>query len=392
LLSFTVSQTTIASSCASSYPSKAELLSCLPPELLELNPRKAWCSLGGSLALSLLAYGLGTQIPLVPGAAPLWLLYGVVTGTVAGGCWVIAHECGHHAFHPNRQVEALVGFVLHSLLLVPYYSWQRSHAVHHAHCNHLEGGETHVPPRADSPMGRLVLAVNRRLGPALFGSLSLVSHLLLGWPLYLLFGVAGGSDYGSPTSHFWLGKPFRNGRQLLFPDSFRASMRLSNLGVLAMLVILGLAAMAWSPARVLCVYGLPYLVINAWLVGYTWLQHTDLDIPHFASGDWTWVKGAMQTVDRPYGPLLNCLHHGIGATHVCHHVNPRIPHYNAWRGTAILRERFPLLVRYDPTPIPQALWRIASRCAVVRQASPTGEFFYDFPERSGLEEVECTKG
>ena len=392
MLSFTVSQTTISSSCASSYPSKAELLSCLPPELLELNPRKAWRSLGGSLALSLLAYGLGTQIPLVPGAAPLWLLYGVVTGTVAGGCWVIAHECGHHAFHPNRQVEALVGFVLHSLLLVPYYSWQRSHAVHHAHCNHLDEGETHVPPRADSPMGRLVLAVNRRLGPALFGSLSLVSHLLLGWPLYLLFGVAGGSDYGSPTSHFWLGKPFRNGRQLLFPDSFRTSMRLSNLGVLAMLVILGLAAMAWSPARVLCVYGLPYLVINAWLVGYTWLQHTDLDIPHFTSGDWTWAKGAMQTVDRPYGPLLNCLHHGIGATHVCHHVNPRIPHYNAWRGTAILRQRLPLLVRYDPTPVPQALWRIASRCAVVRQASTAGEFFYQLPEWSGLEEVERMKG
>ena len=36
------------------------------------------------------------------------------------GCWVIAHECGHHAFHPNRRVEAVVGFVLHSLLLVPY--------------------------------------------------------------------------------------------------------------------------------------------------------------------------------------------------------------------------------------------------------------------------------
>jgi omega-6 fatty acid desaturase (delta-12 desaturase) len=73
-------------------------------------------------------------------------------------------------------------------------------------------------------------------------------------------------------------------------------------------------------------------------------------------------------MDRPYGPLLNFLHHGIGATHVCHHVNPSIPHYNAWRGTALLRQRFPLLVRYDPTPIPQALCRIASRCAVVYQA------------------------
>jgi omega-6 fatty acid desaturase (delta-12 desaturase) len=324
----------------------------------------------------LLAYGLGTQIPLAPAAAPLWLVYGLVTGTVAMGCWVIAHECGHQAFHPNRRVEALVGFVLHSLLLVPYFAWQRSHAVHHANCNHLEAGETHVPPQAESPVGQLMLAVNRRLGTALFGSLALVNHLLLGWPLYLFFGVAGGSDYGAPTSHFWHGAPFRNGRRRLFPDAYRGSMHLSNLGVLSMLVILGLAAVQWSPARVLCVYGLPYLVINAWLVGYTWLQHTDLDIPHFASGDWTWAKGALQTVDRPYGPVLNFLHHGIGSTHVCHHINPRIPHYNAWRGTALLRQRFPLLVRQDPTPIHQALWRVASRCSVVRQEIPGEGYFY----------------
>jgi len=357
-------------------PSKAELLSCLPSELLELNPHKAWCSLGASLSLSLLAYGVGTQIDLVPGAAPLWILYGVITGTVAGGCWVIAHECGHHAFHPNRRVEALVGFVLHSLLLVPYFTWQHSHAVHHAHCNHLEQGETHVPPRAESPVGRRVLVLSQLLGPALFGFFSLLSRLVLGWPLYLLFGVAGGSDYGSPTSHFWLGKPFRRGRRHLFPASFRPLMQLSNLGVLTMLVILGLAAMASSPARVMCVYGLPYLVINAWLVSYTWLQHTDLDIPHFSKEEWTWVKGALQTVDRPYGPLLNVLHHGIGATHVCHHINPRIPHYNAWRGTELLRQRFPQLMRYDLTPIPQALWRIASRCAVVQRDDATGEYFY----------------
>ena len=44
-------------------------------------------------------------------------------------------------------------------------------------------------------------------------------------------------------------------------------------------------------------------------------------------------------MDRPYGPLLNLLHHGIGSTHVCHHINPRIPHYNAWRASALLKQR-----------------------------------------------------
>jgi omega-6 fatty acid desaturase (delta-12 desaturase) len=117
-------------------------------------------------------------------------------------------------------------------------------------------------------------------------------------------------------------------------------------------------------------------VVNIWLITYTWLQHSDLDIPHFSSDQWTWSKGALQTVDRPYGPLLNWLHHGIGSTHVCHHINARIPHYNAWRGTALLRQRYPDLIRYDATPIHQALWRIATRCAAVRRNPADGAFYY----------------
>ena len=365
-----------SSPAPTNFPSKAELLACLPPELLQFKPAKAWGSLIMSLSLSVVAYGLGTQIPLTPTAAPLWLLYAVVTGTVAGGCWVIAHECGHGAFHPNRRLEAAVGLVLHSLLLVPYFSWQRSHAVHHANCNHLEGGETHVPPRSDSPVGQLVEAVVRRLGTRLYGTLSLASYLLLGWPLYLLVGITGGEDYGRPTSHFWNGAPFRNGRRPLFPASYRPRMLQSNLGLLAMVLALGLAAAHFSVARVLCVYGLPYLVINAWLVSYTWMQHTDTNIPHFSTPDWTWAKGALQTVDRPYGPLLNLLHHGIGSTHLCHHINPRIPHYNAWQATALLQIRFPDLVHHDPTPIHLALWRVACLCAVVRQDAPGSGFFF----------------
>jgi omega-6 fatty acid desaturase (delta-12 desaturase) len=143
-----------------------------------------------------------------------------------------------------------------------------------------------------------------------------------------------------------------------------------------MLIALSCAAWQFSLLRVLCVYGLPYLVVNAWLVTYTWLQHTDLTIPHFSTEEWTWAKGALQTVDRPYGPLLNLLHHGIGSTHVCHHINSRIPHYNAWRGTALIRLRYPHLVRYDPTPIHKALWRVATRCGAVRQNQVDRAFYY----------------
>jgi omega-6 fatty acid desaturase (delta-12 desaturase) len=71
------------------------------------------------------------------------------------------------------------------------------------------------------------------------------------------------------------------------------------------------------------------------------------------------------TVDRPYGGLLDFMHHHIGSTHVAHHVDARIPHYHAVNATRALRENFPDLYRYDPTPIPKALWRVATRCQVV---------------------------
>lgn len=358
------------------YPSKIELLNVLPQDLTRFHPVKAWSSLGMSLGLSLMAYGIGTQIPVRLWAAPLWVVYGLITGTIVMGCWVIAHECGHQAFHPNRRLESWIGFSLHSLLLVPYFSWQRSHAVHHAHCNHLEKGETHVPPREESHSGQITEALRQRLGYRLFGCVSLFSHLIIGWPLYLFLGATGGEDYGRPTSHFWNGSFFSKGKSPLFPGSFSGLMARSNYGIIAVLISLGLLGLLSSPARVLCVYGLPYVVVNFWLVTYTWLQHTDVDIPHYSSDQWTWAKGALQTVDRPYGPLLNLLHHGIGSTHVCHHVNSRIPHYNAWRGNALLRQAFPDLVRVDTTPIHKALWRIATRCAAVRKDANNHAFYY----------------
>jgi hypothetical protein len=39
-----------------------------------------------------------------------------------------------------------------------------------------------------------------------------------------------------------------------------------------------------------------------------------VDVAHFDETDHTWVKGAFQTIDRPYGSLINLLHHGE-ATH-----------------------------------------------------------------------------
>ena len=314
-----------------------------------------------TVGLGLLAHAF---IPLKAAWAPVWLLYAVANGTVATGAWVVAHECGHGAFSENKALQDAVGYVLHSLLLVPYFSWQRSHAVHHMRTNHLSEGETHVPKRADIPSGGFGLTLKENFG-RIFGVFNLVAVLGFGWPAYLINGASGGPVRGK-TNHF-NPRAGTQGRHALFPGKWAGKVWQSDVGIAVTLALLGYwvyaAGSAWP---MLALYAGPYMFVNAWLVGYTWLQHTDVDIPHYDE-KWSWAKGTFMTVDRPYGPLLDFLHHRIGSTHVAHHVNHTIPHYHALEATNILKEKFPDLYLYDPTPIHKALWRINNKCIAVRQ-------------------------
>ena len=152
----------------------------------------------------------------------------------------------------------------------------------------------------------------------------------------------------------------------------------SNIGVAAFLAIIGVFGATYGSLAVALLYFAPLAVCNVWLVLYTWLQHTDVDVPHFGTGDWTWSKGTFMTIDRPYGPILNMLHHGIGATHVAHHIDHTIPHYNAWEATEAIKKAFPDIYLYDPTPIHEAMWRIGKHCvAVEKKPGPMGAWVFN---------------
>ena len=71
------------------------------------------------------------------------------------------------------------------------------------------------------------------------------------------------------------------------------------------------------------------------------------------------------------------MHHGIGSTHVAHHVNPQIPHYNCWEAKEILRKEYPEIYLYDETPIYKVMWRVATLCHGVQKAD---EGYYIFKQ------------
>ena len=86
------------------------------------------------------------------------------------------------------------------------------------------------------------------------------------------------------------------------------------------------------------------------------------------------MRGALLTIDRPYGKLLDHLHHQIGSTHVAHHVDSMIPHYHAREATDAIAKHFPKCYLFDPTPIHEALWRVSRDCIAVKLRPHDGRY------------------
>ena len=90
------------------YPTKREVYQAIPDECFKRDTAKSLMYAAISAAITFSCFATGFFIPLKLAMAPLWLLYSAVTGTVATGMWVVAHECGHGAFSDNKTIQDAV--------------------------------------------------------------------------------------------------------------------------------------------------------------------------------------------------------------------------------------------------------------------------------------------
>ncbi len=179
------------------FPKSRDIKAVIPEDCFEPETSKSLGYLSVSTIGTALCTAVGVGMVGAIGTSiwtlPIWAAYSAVSGTVAMGLWVLAHECGHGAFSKDKKLQDAVGYILHSLLLVPYYSWQRSHAVHHQYTNHMELGETHVPEQLEENgtyqrREAFLKEFGEEKGLQLWGFVQGFLHLVVGWPGYLLIG------------------------------------------------------------------------------------------------------------------------------------------------------------------------------------------------------------
>ncbi|KAI0036033.1 delta 12 fatty acid epoxygenase [Vararia minispora EC-137] len=310
---------------------------------------------------------LGVPVAVLPAIRwALWVVYWWFQGLAFTGIWVIGHECGHQAFSPHAWLNDAVGFVTHTALWTPYFSWRISHHRHHRNHASMEKDEVYVPKtRSDlglplEPHGQDGIDYDEILGDTPIYTLGkLLAQQLLAFPAYLLFNVSGQKTYPKWTNHF-------DPCSILFTPSQRMAVITSNVGIAVMVYIVTLASQTYGTANVVKFYGIPWLLVTHWFIMITYLHHTDQSLPHYRAGQWNYQRGAAATIDRDFlGWHGRFFLHDVAHFHVVHHFFPKMPWYNGEEATKHLRAFLGEHYRFSDAPVFKQLWKTYNDCQFV---------------------------
>ncbi|KAJ2989094.1 hypothetical protein HDV02_005179, partial [Globomyces sp. JEL0801] len=301
---------------------------------------------------------------------PAWTFYWIAQALPGVGIWILAHECGHGAFSQYKTVNAVVGWVLHSIVLIPFFSWKYSHSKHHKGTGHFKKDMVYLPAtrtNCEQKYGAPVTPAEQKpIDPrshseeSLFQDTSLtplvflISILLFGFPVYLLNNM-GGQNYGDKwVSHYFPNAP-------IFEKHQYNGVVLSNIGLLTWIGIQVALGFQYGAMVPVFYFVIPWMQVNAWLVLITYLQHTDPEIPHYQDKEWDFLRGALATVDRDWG-FLNFFFHHITDTHVVHHMFSTMPFYHAQEATLAVKDFLGDHYHFDDNNPIVSVWKSVNTC------------------------------
>ena len=152
-------------------------------------------------------------VPSIALRTGLWTVYTFVQGLFGTGLWVLAHECGHQSFSPSKTLNDTVGWICHSALLVPYFSWKISHGKHHKATGNIERDMVFNPRTREqqaTKMGWLAHEMHELLEETpIYTAMNVIFQQLGGWPSYLIANVSGHNNHAKQVEGKGIGKKKR---------------------------------------------------------------------------------------------------------------------------------------------------------------------------------------
>lgn len=294
------------------YPfTHAQLVAALPADCFE---RNHWVALGQVVQTTATSGALLWLLTWAPVAA-LPLVY-VALGFSLYGYLAIGHECAHGSFTRWPLLNKALGSVTMLAGFMPFENWRQAHFLHHRWTAHEDLEEYFTYSRVSTPVLTAIRWMLRWLSPI---------GLFLMHFLYLC-GLRGKNGKLSTDS-------------LFYNPEMNNSLSLVNFAMVIVQWSALAAGFYHAPAATLKFAFVPLCACGAanLMIGY--MQHRDEtgELVAFDATAWTKLRGALQTVDRSFWPFDFMLH-GAARYHVCHHLFPTMPHYNAPKAMAALAD------------------------------------------------------
>jgi len=270
-------------------------------------------------------------------------LYWYVQGTLYTSIFVLGHDCGHSSFSAHPLLNDVVGTILHTFILAPYYPWKVTHNKHHKNTANMDKDEIFYPNRITD------LEAKQEEQPSLTKSkLSSINVPYFGvgaaWFYYLIYGYSPRT-----VNHF---NPFLP----IFYYKHLTGVLISLFSYLFMICLMFLYATKYGFLNLISFHLIPVFIFACYMVMITFLHHTEIDVPWYSNEEWNYVQGQLSTVDRHYGHVHSVIH-SIG-THQIHHLFTKVPHYHLEEATEHFRRSFPDLVRIKEDGIVKSFIRM----------------------------------
>ncbi len=285
-----------------------DILTTLPKECFQKDPRKAWAAVVTNVAMVALGYVAIVYSPwyLLPLA---WMF----TGTALTGFFVIGHDCGHRSFAKRRWVNDLVGHIFMMPLIYPFHCWRILHNKHHAFTNKMDVDNAWQPMRPERFEGSSAFV--RVAYTYMRGGLWWLASILHWAGLHFTLDQFQAKDHGKVKLSIAVVVLFA---AIVFP------LLIVNFGI-------------WGFVKF---WLLPWLVYHFWMSTFTLVHHT---APHIAfSEPEAWNQAQAQLAgtvhcDYPLGVEFLCHHINV---HVPHHLSTAIPSYNLRMAHDSLRQNW----------------------------------------------------